>query len=290
MRSACAGLKMATLMPPNKTADRAASALVEAAFITYDGQNRSCGAQAVAVETPVNIIYGSIPFAVMMTSPADLEDFAYGFSFTEGIINSAGEIRTISIGEVAGGLEVSVTLNGDIMQRHLGRARNLAGRTGCGVCGITDITQMHGGYPQLECSVPWDPAAIGTALRNVQSLQTLNEETRAVHGAAFCSWEGDVIALREDVGRHNALDKMIGAMVRSGTRAADGFVQITSRASYEMIDKTVRFGAPVLVAMSAPTSLAIERAKNFGLTLVAVARHDGAMNFTATDGFTGRDT
>ncbi len=268
-------------MPPNSQPGRNVVRSFDGMAVRYDGGAAEPGAHAIAVETPVNIIYGSLPFAVMMASPADLEDFAYGFSFTEGIIDAADDVRDFVVAETDAGIKVSLTLKAENMQRHLGRARNLAGRSGCGICGISDLSEMPDMPALANHADGYDPAAIARALRKLEEIQTLNAATRSVHGAAFCNWRGEVIALREDVGRHNALDKLVGAMLRSGNSAADGFVLITSRASYEMVEKTVRAGAPVLVAMSAPTSLAIERAQQYGLTLIAVARDDGAIAFTS---------
>lgn len=280
MPSGCGALKVVWSMPPNKPASK----IFAARALSYDGAPGKNYSQAIAVETPVNIIYGSIPFAVMMTSPVDLEDFAYGFSFTEGIIDHGDDIRSVHLEDVAGGLKLSVMLRADTMQRHLGRARNLTGRTGCGVCGIADLSQMPERHSRLAAAQDFDPKSVAVALKKSQALQQLNAGTRAVHSAAFCNWQGQVVTLREDVGRHNALDKLIGALLRNDVRSADGFILISSRASYEMIEKTVRFGAPVLVAMSAPTSLAIERAQGYGLTLIAIAREDGAILFSGSGG------
>ena len=266
-------------MPRSKLQHSASSRIVDAAAIAYDGTSGPRQPHAIAVEVPVNFIFGSIPFAVMMASPQDIEDFAYGFTFTEGIIDSSDDIRDVSVERAEEGFRVSVTLKAEMMQRHLGRARNLSGRTGCGVCGIADLKDMPQASGLEAGGADFDARSIARALRECQQLQVLNGETRAVHGAAFCSHDGTVIAMREDVGRHNALDKLIGSLLRIGVKGADGFVLITSRASFEMIEKAVRFGAPVLVAMSAPTSLAIERARAYGLTLIAVARKDGAILF-----------
>ena len=266
-------------MPRNKLQHPAASRIVDAAAIAYDGTSGPPQPHAIAVEMPVNFIFGSIPFAVMMASPRDIEDFAYGFTFTEGIVDASDDIRDVSVERAEEGFRVSVTLKAEMMQRHLGRARNLSGRTGCGVCGIADLKDMPQANGLEAGGADFDVRSIARALWECQQLQVLNRETRAVHGAAFCRHDGTVVAMREDVGRHNALDKLIGSLLRNGVKGSDGFVLITSRASFEMIEKTVRFGAPVLVAISAPTSLAIERARAYGLTLIAVAREDGAILF-----------
>lgn len=238
----------------------------------------------VAVETPVNLVYGSVPFAVMMTSPEDLEDFAFGFSFTEGIIDHADDIRGLRIHVQDGqagaqdGVVVDMTLRAEMMQRHLGRARNLSGRTGCGVCGIADLQSMPRAE-KVRNGRRIATHALRRAMRETAAHQKLNRKTHSVHAAAFCGMDGGVLVLREDVGRHNALDKLIGHMLRTGHDPADGLVLVTSRASYEMVEKAARLGAHTLAAISAPTSLAVARAREYGMTLIAVARDDGAIVF-----------
>lgn len=275
-------------MPPNKGNDRkgkhrAAIVFVTGTDIPFDGASGLVKRYGIAAETAVNVIYGSVPFAVMMTTPADLEDFAYGFSFTEGIIDAVDDIRHVTIGDAGEGLKLSITLRAENMQRHLGRARNLAGRTGCGVCGIADLSEMPVAQHRARPSRSIAARAIAGALAEIDGLQALNNRTHAVHGAAFCTADGTIVALREDVGRHNALDKLAGHLLRQGIDAGDGFLLITSRASYEMVEKAARLGAPMLVAISAPTSLAIERAEAYGITLVGIARPDGAVAFTGAD-------
>jgi FdhD protein len=265
-------------MPRN---DAGASIAAEAREFGYEaGPAGPAGVKAIAVETPVNILFGGVPFAVMMTSPCDLEDFAVGFALTEGIVATAGEIRGIEIASVARGLQVDVALAGDRMSAHLARKRALSGRTGCGLCGVEDLAQLPAPRGRVERQAPIAPAAIRAALGALDASQPLNAETRAVHAAAWCDRRGAIVALREDVGRHNALDKLIGALARRGVGPADGFVLITSRCSFEMVAKVAVFGAATLVALSAPTSLAIELAQASGLTLIAVARPDHALIFT----------
>ncbi len=267
-------------MPPNKTGTRPAFAIVTGKDISFGGGSADERSHDIATEVPVNVIYGSVPFAVMMTTPIDLEDFAYGFSFTEGIVDKADDIRDVSIEETQKGIKLSITLRAENMQRHLGRARNLAGRTGCGVCGITDLSEMPSMATKYAKHVEFAPTSISKALGQMDELQTLNKRTHAVHAAAYCDTAGTIIALREDVGRHNALDKLAGSILRDGIEARDGFLLITSRASYEMVEKAARLGVSLLVAISAPTSLAIERANAFGMTLVGIARADGAVAFS----------
>ena len=257
-----------------------------AARLSFADSRATLITRDVPVETPVNIVYAPVPFAVMMATPSDLEDFAYGFSFTEGVIASAADIRSVVIEEEERGLRLVVTLAGDKMQAHLARARNIAGRTGCGLCGIDDLASLpHARAPQGEAPVI-DKAAIARALHALDAAQPLNALTHAVHGAAWCGLDGALHCVREDVGRHNALDKLIGALLRAGAKPQDGFFLITSRCSFEMVEKAAAFGARTLIAISAPTSLALERAQAYGMTLVAVARADGALIFCGQDKIT----
>jgi FdhD protein len=219
----------------------------------------------------------------MIATPADLEDFAIGFALTEGIVEDRHEIRGIEIERADQGFEVNIALTGERMAAHLARGRVLSGRTGCGLCGIQDLAQLPAPRKRLDGGKPIAPEAVGAALRALDARQPLNAQTRAVHGAAWCDRSGAIVMLREDVGRHNALDKLIGALAMSAIAADDGFIAITSRCSFEMVAKAAAFGAATLVALSAPTSLAIERAQACGLTLIAVARPDHATIFTGPD-------
>jgi FdhD protein len=247
------------------------------------GPSGHATSRAIVVETPINVLYGGVGLAVMMATPDDLEDFAYGFSFTEGIIARAEEIRAVEISRAEGGLKLDIALTGERLSAHLARGRALSGRTGCGLCGIDDLAHLPK-PPRVEKQAPIAPPAIKAALQALDSKQMLNAKTRAAHGAAWCDRDGAIIALREDVGRHNALDKVIGALLRQSVAPADGFFVITSRCSFEMVAKAAAFGAATLVAVSAPTSLALERAVACGLTLIALARDDHATIFE-TDTF-----
>lgn len=263
--------------------DEAGSAATPARGYRYDrGTSGEPFTREIAVESPVNILFGGIPFAVMMTTPADLEDFAFGFALTEGIIESPGDVRGVAVERAAEGLKINVTLAGERMSAHLARGRAISGRTGCGLCGIDDFSHLPGARRVVSIAGPVDPAAIGAALSALDQGQKLNAKTHAVHAAAWCDRRGAIVALREDVGRHNALDKLIGALVRQGVSPDEGFFVITSRCSFEMVAKAAIFGAATLVALSAPTSLAIERAQACGMSLIAIARGDEAMIFTQT--------
>ena len=258
--------------------DISPSLTVSATRLRYEG-GQECGVRPVPVEVPIGIVYGTVPFAVMMASPADIEDFVIGFSLTEGIIERAEDVRSIEVEREGHGLRVEVTLVPARMSEHLSRKRSLSGRTGCGLCGVEDLNALPASAPVQRSGQPTSLRAIEKAVLDLEHHQPLNDLTRAVHGAAWFSSTGDFLMLREDVGRHNALDKLIGALAGSRVSPQTGFIVITSRCSFEMVEKAAAFGASLLVAVSAPTSLAIERAKALGITLVAVARHDGALLF-----------
>ncbi|WP_375465804.1 formate dehydrogenase accessory sulfurtransferase FdhD [uncultured Methylobacterium sp.] len=248
--------------------------------VAYGDPRPRADTRALAVEMPVNLVYGSVPYAVMMATPADLEDFAYGFSLTEGIVAAADEIRSAAVEPGEGGLRLVIDLAPGRLREHLARKRAMSGRTGCGVCGIEDLAalpraEMRGAAQPVRVGI----AAIERALSDLGTAQALGRETRAAHAAAWARLDGSLVAVREDVGRHNALDKLIGALMRGSTDPAEGFLVITSRCSFEMVEKAAHFGASVLVAISAPTSLAIDRARLHDMTLCAIARADSLTLF-----------
>ncbi len=250
---------------------------------TFDYDRGACGAArqcAVAVETPIQLAFGGAPFAVMMATPCDLRDFAVGFALSEGIVERVDEIRHVEVEVVEAGVRLDVALTGERMRAHLSRARAMSGRTGCGLCGLEDLAHLPKPRRPIPMSAPIAPAAIRAALDGLERAQPLNAETRAAHGAAWCDRSGAVLLAREDVGRHNALDKLIGALALASVDPESGFVVVTSRCSFEMVAKAAAFGAATLVSLSAPTSLALERARESGVTLVAVARADRATIFT----------
>lgn len=274
-RSACAALKERAPMRPSE-----GSVEVLARSFSYDaGAVGPTLTRAIAVEAPVQIVIGGSPFAVMMATPVDLEDFAYGFALSEGIAQEVEDVRGVEIARVDEGWRVGIALTGERLQAHLARRRAMSGRTGCGLCGIEDFSQMPSRRAPLNARPAVELTAIGAAIVELERRQPLNALTRAVHAAAWCARNGRITLVREDVGRHNALDKAIGALRRAGTAAESGFFVITSRCSFEMAAKAAIFGADTLVSLSAPTSLALERARDFGLTLIAVARPDKALSF-----------
>ena len=230
--------------------------------------------QVVAAEAPVALVYNGRSHVVMMATPADLEDFAVGFSLAEGIVDDVDEIEDIAISEVDRGMRIAIAIPAAWAMRLDNQQRNLTGRTGCGLCGVTSIEQALRRLPRIADTPPIDASAIRAALAALPAEQRINRETGAVHAAAFADRTGRLIAVREDVGRHNALDKLIGAIARADLSPAEGFLVVTSRCSSEMVQKAATAGFPLMVAISAPTSLAIDLAEDCGLTLVAFARAD----------------
>ena len=253
---------------------------VRADSIAFATAKVTQGSRAVPIETPVEIVYGTIPYAVMMVTPEDIEDFVYGFSFTEGVIASKRDIRNVKVEAHPKGMRALVDLVPERLSSHLSRQRAMTGRTGCGVCGIEDINALPSASERVAQGPSIEIKAIHRAVDELGAHQPLNDLTRAVHAAAWCDPSGSVLMAREDVGRHNALDKLIGSALRQSIDPQSGFILITSRCSYEMVEKAATFGASTLVAVSAPTSLAIERAEALGITLYAIARADGATHFT----------
>jgi FdhD protein len=230
------------------------------------------GASPVAEEIPVALVYNGEPFVVVMASPADLEDMAVGFSLTEGIVDDAAQLARIEVVRHSRGIELQLHVDDAAAARLADRRRGISARTGCGVCGIESIDEVLRAPRPVASAGMFDPAALWRAAAELESRQPLNSETRAVHGAGFASREGVLQIVREDVGRHNALDKVIGALVRERLDPANGFLVVTSRASYELVQKAAAVGVPVLAAVSRPTSLAIQLAGQANITLVGLLR------------------
>jgi FdhD protein len=230
------------------------------------------GADHIATETPIALTYNRMSHVVMMATPADLEDFALGFSLTEGLIGSVEDLLAVRVVPREGGIEVAMTISEPWFDRLSTQRRNLTGRTGCGLCGAERIEQALR-YPEpVGDAVRVTHAAVQAALSGMQAHQPLQGVTGATHGAAWCNLQGEIQLLREDVGRHNALDKLIGALARQRFDPRQGFVLVSSRASYEMVYKAATVGMELIVAVSAPTTLAIEFAERAGVTLVGFAR------------------
>jgi len=238
------------------------------------------GERAIPEETAVAFTFNTASYAVMMATPQDLEDFAVGFSLTEGVVSSIDAIDTIEIVEEDVGIELRIWLKAPEAAEFLGRRRKMAGPTGCGLCGIESLVEAMRPPSSVGEGRVFTPSQIMTAVDSLFPLQTLNRETRAVHAAGFWTPERGIVAVREDVGRHNALDKLGGALARDGATAREGLVVLTSRVSVEMVQKSAAIAAPIIVAVSAPTALAVRMAEACGMTLVAIARKDGFEVFT----------
>jgi len=234
----------------------------------------------VAIETPVALEYNGIGYAVLMATPAHLPDLATGFSLSERLIDRAGDIIDIDQHSTSEGIVVRVTLAAHVADRVLDRVRHRASDSSCGLCGIENLEQAVRPLPPVDAKWSGSDSAIFRALSELDSAQPLNHATRAVHGAALCSEQGAVRLVREDVGRHNAFDKLIGAMLRTGATWEGGFALLTSRCSYELVEKAVLSGCPMLATISAPTSLAMARAAAAGLPLRVLARPDAVLAAT----------
>jgi FdhD protein/phenylacetyl-CoA:acceptor oxidoreductase accessory protein len=228
--------------------------------------------ETLAEEVPVALVYNDISHAVMLATPADLEEFAVGFSLSECVVGRAGEILDLEIVERSSGIEVRMQLTAERAQALRAHRRSLAGRTGCGLCGTESLDQLARRAARVDSCAVLTEGAVARALTQLQHHQQLFGLTGAVHAAAWCDRGGRIELLREDVGRHNALDKLIGALA-SGRHPVDGgFVLMTSRASYEIVQKAAAVGIAVVAAVSAPTGMAIRVATDAGVTLIGFAR------------------
>jgi FdhD protein len=237
------------------------------------------GERTLAEEVPVAFSYGGATHAVLMATPDDLEDFALGFSYTEGIITAAAEIVEMSVVGVADGIVLRMWLTGDRSDTFAARHRRFVGPAGCGMCGLESLAEANRTIPMVSFDLQVSRRDIAEAVAALPARQQLNMQTRAVHAAAF--WRPDQsLVLREDVGRHNALDKLAGALLRKSWSAAEGVIVLSSRISIELVQKAAMMRAAIIVGVSAPTALAVRIAEATGLTLVGIARDDGFEVFT----------
>ncbi|MCQ8280052.1 formate dehydrogenase accessory sulfurtransferase FdhD [Acetobacteraceae bacterium KSS8] len=254
--------------------------------LAWRGAALEDGSRSVAEELPLVLSFNRISHAVMLGSPIDLEDFAVGFSLADGVIERAEQIlsfEAVRLGDPVRGIELRMTLSPDRLDALDGRRRFIAGPSGCGLCGLDSLEAALRPVRQVAPGPIHAASTIAAAVGSLREAQALNRQTRAVHAAGFWRDADGLVLLREDVGRHNALDKLHGGLARRGIAAASGIVVMTSRVSVELVQKAATMGAPVLAAISAPTSLAIATAQEAGITLVAIARDDGFEIFTHPD-------
>ena len=244
----------------------------ERSLVRLSGRTRSDDKAPVAEEIPVAFVYSGRSHVVMMCSPGDLEDLAYGFSLTEGIVTRPEEIGHVVVSRHSRGVELAITIPAEAAARLSQRTRSLAGRTGCGLCGVEAIDDAVRETRTVGSPLSINVESLWRAGEALDARQPLNQETHSVHAAAWATADGSLAVVREDVGRHNALDKVLGALARSGTDAAQGFLIVTSRASFELVQKASVAGVPLLAAVSRPTGLAIRIADASGITLVGLLR------------------
>jgi FdhD protein len=256
--------------------------------IWRDG-NLSERTRLIPEETALALTYNGGTYAVMMGTPQNLRDFAVGFSLSEGIVQSPDEIESLDIVELDDGIELRMWLSSTKAEFLSDRRRHIAGPTGCGICGIDSIAEAVRPAAVVTGDRSFSPREIMTAMQSMPALQPINIVTRSVHAATFWTPARGIVALREDVGRHNALDKLAGALAQHKVVAGDGMVLLTSRVSVEMVQKTAAIGAPLMVAVSAPTALAVRMADAAGITLAAIARSDGFEIFTHPERITGNE-
>ena len=232
------------------------------------------GERMLAEEVPVAFSYDGAAHAVLMATPDDLEDFAVGFSVTEGIVRRADEIEELTVVGCADGIVLRMFLAGARSDAFAARRRRFVGPAGCGMCGLESLAEANRAIPLVKGGMRVGRRDIEAAVAALSPCQTLNMRTRSVHAAAF--WQqGCDLVVREDVGRHNALDKLAGALLRDGRSATDGIVVLSSRISIELVQKAGMIGAPVVAGISAPTALAVRAAEVAGITLIGIARDDG---------------
>jgi FdhD protein len=243
---------------------------------------------AIAEEVPVALLYDERPHVVMMATPRDLEDFALGFSLSEAVIADASELEAVEERTLLEGIELRLRVPAARADALETRRRNLTGRTSCGLCGAQALEDAVRQPAPVSGGPSIDAAILRGALADLHERQPLNVATGATHAAAWVHADGTIALLREDVGRHNALDKLIGAMARAGEDVQRGFVVVTSRASYEMVQKAATAGIALIVAISAPTALAIQLAEQTGVTLIGFARRDSHVLYTQPQRFVAR--
>ncbi len=252
--------------------DSGAAILKQVAVTRVRDGHASAASDLLAVEVPVSLEYNGISHVVMLASPANLEDFALGFSLTEGILSHPSELYGVEVEPRADGVAVQLEIASERFVKLKERRRNMTGRTGCGLCGTEALDQVARPLAPITHRHAVRGAQLLAGMRAMQAMQPMQQQSGATHAAAWMDADGKVNVVREDVGRHNALDKLIGALAAKGTDLTMGSVLVTSRASYEMVQKTAAMGIGLLAAISAPTSFAVQLAEEAGQTLVGFMR------------------
>jgi FdhD protein len=252
-------------------------------MVPTGGQSARDIVRTLPEETPVALSFNGATHAVMLATPADLEDFGRGFALSEAIVQTPAEILDLEIHTHPNGMEVAMTLTARRAAALAERKRSLAGPTGCGLCGVDSLAQANRAVPRVESKTAIGETALRRGLAALPLQQKLNQETGAVHAAAWIDRDGNLLALREDVGRHNALDKLIGALARMKADLAQGALLLTSRCSIELIMKAATMGIPIVVAVSAPTARAVRLAQESGTTLIGLARADSLLVFAGPE-------
>jgi FdhD protein len=259
-------------MPPDQGSKR-----VHFSVLKPDNAVRAEIERQVIVETPIAIEYNGIGYAVMMATPIDLKDFAIGFSLSERLIDDAGQILTVDIHKAELGWILRIQLPPENAEKVFARARQRVSESSCGLCGMDSLEEVMRPLPRVTAQIEVPDEAIFAALSSLRPHQTLNAATGSAHAAAFCGPDGSIVMTREDVGRHNALDKLIGALSSAGLDVSTGFILLTARCSLELAQKAILANCPMLVTISAATDLAIDSAEKYGLKLVSLARPDAAL-------------
>ena len=248
--------------------------------ISRDGSARSVSREWIG-EAPVALEFNGLAYAVMMATPADLEDFVRGFALNEGLAGSNADIDEIAIAETHKGFIARAQLSGLGVEQLSERVRGRVAESSCGLCGIENLEALAKPLPAVAPHLPPNPQAIFNAVSALRRNQSLNRRTGAAHGAGFADRDGSLLCLREDVGRHNAIDKLVGALATTNSDIANGFFVSTARCSYEIVEKVVRAGGTSLVTVSLPTDMAVQRARAAGLSLFCLARDDSFLDLQA---------
>lgn len=268
-----------TIAPASGPTQAAGACSIDASGrIANGGDGEQTARWRIAEEVPVALHYNGRSRLVMMATPADLEDFGVGLSVTEQIVRTAADIQDLTIERLPEGYAIDMAVDPELVARFRLRQRGITGRTGCGLCGVESLAEALRELRRIEPRFKVGKAAVAEALTALPDWQPMNGENRSVHGAAWCAPDGGILEAREDIGRHNALDKLIGALLRSGRDPADGFVVMSSRCSFELVQKAAVAGIPLLATISAPTTLALSLAEATGIRLAAGVP-DGIIEF-----------